>query len=185
MSETQWFALAVKPRHEKAVDAALRTKGFESFLPLYTERRRWADRYTNVNLPLFPGYVFSRFDAGSRSRILGTPGLFDIVRCGKEPAPIPEKEVLALQQAVDCGRPVEPWPHLAVGELVEMDGGPLIGLTGKVLEIKNSVRLVLSVTLLNRSILIEIQREWIRPVRADATPKPISHRPPQTGLLTL
>jgi transcription antitermination factor NusG len=163
-TESQWFALVVKPRHEKAVDTALRTKGIESFLPLYSERRRWADRYTNVILPLFPGYIFSRFDPGSRSFILSTPGLFDIVRCGKEPVPIPAEEIAALQIAVNCGQPTEPWPHLAVGEIVDMDGGPMAGLSGKVLEIKNSMRLVLSVGLLNRSILIEIEREWIRPV---------------------
>src|SRR5271154_1277613 len=142
----------------------LRIKGIETFLPVYSQQRQWADRKVDVNFPLFPGYVFGRFEAGSRSRILSTPGLFDIVRCGKEPAPIPDAEVRALQVAVNSGQPLEPWPHLAVGELVEMYGGPLIGLPGRILEIKNSVRLVLSVSLLNRSILIEINQEWIRPL---------------------
>ena len=164
--DPQWFALAVKPRHEKAVDAALRVKGIESFLPLYAERRQWADRRATISLPLFPGYVFSRFAAGSRSYILSTPGLFDIVRCGKEPAPIPSEEVMALQRAVSSGRPLEPWPQVAVGEMVEMDDGPLMGLAGQVLDIKNSTRLVLSVNLLNRSVLIEIERDWIRPLAA-------------------
>jgi transcription antitermination factor NusG len=160
----EWFALVVKPRHEKVVDAGLRTKGIESFLPVYSERRRWADRYTDVILPLFPGYVFSRFEARSRSFILSTPGIFDLVRCGKEPAAIPDDEIAALQAAMNCGRSLEPWPHLAPGELVEMDGGPLAGLIGKVLQVKNATKLVLSVSLLNRSVLIEIEREWVRPL---------------------
>ncbi len=170
MAETQWFALVVKPRHEKVVESTLRTKGVETFLPLYSELRQWADRKTDVSFPLFPRYVFGRFDAGSRSKILSTPGLIDIVRCGKEPAPIPDSEVAALQIAVNCGQPLEPWPHLAVGEVVEVDGGPLMGLTGRVLDIKNSARLVLSVNLLNRSILIEIDRQWIRPLSARRIP---------------
>jgi len=164
LPDAQWFALMVKPRHEKAVDGALKSKGVESFLPLYSERRQWADRGAMVHLPLFPGYVFSRFAAASRSRILGTPGTIDLVRCGKEPAPIPNAEIAALQAVIGCGRSLEPWPHLAVGETVEMDGGPLQGLTGKVLDIKNSARLVLSVHLLNRSVLVEIEREWIRAI---------------------
>ena len=164
LQDSQWFALVVKPRHEKVVDGALRTKGMESFLPLYSERRRWKDRYTDVILPLFPGYVFSRFDARSRSLILGTPGVFDIVRCGKEPAAIPDEEIAALQIAVSSGQATEPWPHLVPGELVLLDGGPLAGLVGKVLKLKNSMKLVLSVGLLNRSIVVEIEREWVRPL---------------------
>jgi len=168
LPDPQWFALMVKPRHEKAVDAALRSKGIESLLPLYSERRQWADRKTTVSLPLFPGYVFSRFATGCRSRVLSTPGLFDVVRCGRDPAPIPNGEIAALELAIRSGRSLEPWPHLAIGEMVEMDAGPLLGLTGKVLEIKNSARLVLSVNLLNRSILVEIEREWIRPLPSRA-----------------
>jgi len=165
-----WFALVVKPRHEKAVDSALRTKGVESFLPLYVARHRWADRNATVKLPLFPGYVFSRFYPGDKSFVLGTPGLFDIVRCGKELAPIPDEEVYALQRVAGCGLAAEPWPDLAVGEHVQMDGGPLVGLVGRVLEIKKSMRLVLSVELLNRSILVEIERDWVRPLASRKGP---------------
>lgn len=177
MADAQWFALVVKPRHEKVVESTLRIKGLETFLPLYSEQRQWADRKADVSFPLFPRYVFSRFEAGTRSHVLSTPGLIDIVRCGKEPAAIPDEEVAALKVAVNCGQPLEPWPHLAVGEVVEMDGGPLMGLTGRVLELKNSARLVLSVNLLNRSILIEIDREWIRPLSSRRVPTPATMHP--------
>ena len=166
MSNVQchWFALVVKPRHEKTVDSMLRIKGLESFLPLYTTRRRWADRYKNVQLPLFPGYVFSRFDSSFRSGVLSTPGLFDIVRSGKEFAAIPDNEIADLQRAMNSGLTTEPWPYLATGEVVEMDRGPLHGLTGTVLEIKKSTRLVLTVSLLSRSVLVEIDRDWVHPI---------------------
>ena len=159
-----WYAVVVKPRHEKAVADILRITGWETFLPLYAARHRWADRTTTVKLPLFPGYLFSRFSTSEKSRVLNTPGLFDIVRCGKELAPVPDPEILALQRVATSGLATEPCPDFVIGEDVQMQGGPLVGLIGKLLEVKKSMRLVLSVNLLNRSILVEIDREWVRPL---------------------
>jgi transcription antitermination factor NusG len=159
-----WFAVVVKPKHEKAVAGTLGVMGLETFLPLYAARRRWADRTTIVKLPLFPGYLFSRFSTSEKSRVLSTPGLFDIVRCGKELAPVPDPEILALQRVATSGLATEPCPDFVIGENVQMQGGPLAGLIGKLLEIKKSTRFVLSVNLLNRSILVEIDRDWVRPL---------------------
>ena len=166
MSDTQvrWFALFVKPRHEKVVASALQARGVESFLPLYEALHRWANRNATVELPLFPGYLFSRFYPSDKSRVLSTPGLFDIVRFGKELAPVSDQEISALQRVAASGLATEPWPDLAIGEDVQMQGGPLVGFVGKLLEIKKSMRLVLSVDLLNRSILVEIERDWVRPL---------------------
>jgi transcription antitermination factor NusG len=179
LSDTQvrWFAVVVKPRHEKAVANALQTRGLETFLPLYTARHRWASRSAIVKLPLFPGYLFSRFCPSEKSRVLGTPGLFDIVRCGKDLAPISNQEISALQRVSASGLATEPWHDLAIGEDVQIQGGPLIGLIGKLLEIKKSMRLVLSVNLLNRSILVEIEKDWVRPLARKSPFGQPSHGP--------
>jgi transcriptional antiterminator NusG len=163
-THVRWFALVVKHRHEKIVASALDAKGVETFLPLHTAPRRWANRNTTVKLPLFPRYLFSRFHPSDKSNVLNTPGLFDIVRCGKELAAVSSHEISALQRVAASGLPTEPWPDLVVGEEVQMLGGPLVGLAGRLLEMKNSMRLVLSVNLLNRSVLVEIERDWVRPV---------------------
>src|SRR5579883_2254014 len=159
-----WYALVVKPRHEKVAVSGLRVKGFETFLPTYTARHRWADRYKNVELALFPGYVFCRFSPAIRSSVLSAPGLLEIVRIGKEPAPIPESEIETLQRIVSSGLTMEPWARLEVGQRVELDGGPLEGVQGRIIEIKKSLRLVVSVELLCRSVLVEIDRDWVRPL---------------------
>jgi transcription antitermination factor NusG len=166
LSDTQvrWFALFVKPRHEKAIASILQTRGVESFLPLYAAQRCWANRNTTVKLPLFPGYLFSRFHPTDKSNVLNAPGLFDIVRCGKELAPVSDHEISALQRVTASGLATEPCPELVIGEEVQMQGGPLVGLIGRLLEIKSSMRLVLSVRLLNRSVLVEIERDWVRPL---------------------
>ncbi|MGA2713499.1 MAG: transcription termination/antitermination NusG family protein [Bryobacteraceae bacterium] len=145
MSEMPWFALRVKSRHEKSVASSLQSRNIEELLPLYVSRNKWADRYKNVQLPLFPGYVFSRFEIEKRGAILRTPGVIDMVRFGQVLAPVDPKEMEALLRLVNSG------------------SGPFFGLTGMVMEVRKALRLVLSVTLLRRSVLVELDRDWVRP----------------------
>lgn len=165
MSEMPWYALRVKSRHEKSVASSLQSRNIEQLLPLYISRNKWADRYKNVQLPLFPGYVFSRFEIDSRGSILRIPGVIDMVRFGQVLAPVDPNEVEALQRLVDSGLACEPYGHIEVGDRVEIHSGPFFGLTGLVTEVRKALRLVLSVTLLRRSVLVELDRDWVRPER--------------------
>lgn len=156
-----WFALRVRPRHDKTVSLTLRNSGFEECLPLYRARHKWADRFKIVELPLFPGYVFCRFDPLSLLPILNTPGVIDIVRSGRVLLPVKDSEIADFQRLAKSGLHSEPWPYLHVGQRVRIEGGPLFGLEGLLVEIRKSLRLVLSVGLLQRSVLVEIDRDWI------------------------
>jgi len=159
-----WFAIAVVPRKEKATAQALRAKGYQDFLPMYSVRRRWSDRIQNVELPLFPGYVFSRFDPKFRLPILKIPAVLAILGMGKQPEAIPDVEIDALQTVCKAGVNTIPYPYLTTGARVRMNEGPLTGVEGILLESKQA-RLILSVTLLQRSIAVEVDAEWIAPVR--------------------
>ncbi len=156
-----WFALRVRPRHDKTVSLTLRNNGFEECLPLYRARHKWADRFKMVDLPLFPGYVFCRFDPSSLLPILNTPGVIDIVRAGRILLPVKDCEIADLQRVARSGLHSEPWPYLQVGQRVRIEGGPLLGLEGLLVEIRKSPRLVLSVDLLQRSVLVVIDRDWV------------------------
>jgi len=156
-----WFALTVKPQHEKAAASALRVKGLEDFLPLHRGWRRWSDRIKELELPLFPGYVFCRFRPRERAKVLATPGIRCIVGFGKAPSPIPEAEIGSLQAMVASGLPVGPWPFLRVGQTVRIERGPLCGLEGMLLQLKDAWRVVVSVPLLQRSVAVEIDRDVI------------------------
>src|SRR5579871_3160466 len=116
LSDSAWFAVQVKPRHEKSVNTILGLKGMEPFLPLYSARHRWSDRTRNIELPLFPGYVFCRFNSHIRTPVLSTPGVFGIVRCGRDLACVDSQEISALQRLMQSGLIAEPWPQLEVGE---------------------------------------------------------------------
>jgi transcription antitermination factor NusG len=159
-----WFALRVKPHFEKLVASVAHNKGFEEFLPLHRSRRRWSDRYQSVELPLFPGYVFCRLDPQYRLPLLTIPGVLHFVGIGKVPAPVDEAEIVAIRTALQAGLGAEPWPFLETGQLVKIEDGPLAGMEGLLVEVRKQQRLVVSVTLLQRSIAVEIERDWAKPL---------------------
>jgi transcription antitermination factor NusG len=160
----QWFALRVKSRREKAVAAMARSKGFEEFLPLRQSRRRWSDRLKLVEIPLFPGYVFCRLDPQRRLPLLTIPGVMHFVGTAKFPTPIEDVEIAAIQTAVRSAALTEPWPFLAVGQRVRMEAGPLAGLEGILVGSSQRQRLIVSVTILQCSISVAIERRWAVPI---------------------
>ena len=160
-SSEEWFAFRVRPRHEKAVSIALRERGCEEFLPLIRENRKWANRLRHVDLPLFPGYIFCLVERFSMLPILSTPGVIDVVRAGNSPIPADAAEIEALRLAVNAHVPMERCSFLDVGNTVEIIEGPLSGLRGILVSVRKSHRMVLSVKLLCRSVLIEIDPKWV------------------------
>jgi transcription antitermination factor NusG len=169
-----WYALTVKPNHERAAAQALDSKGLETFVPLYRSRRRWSDRIKELDLPLFAGYVFCRFPGTERARILSTPGVNSVVGFGNKPAPVDEGEIRAVRTLVASGLPVGPWPFLRVGERVRVKAGPLCGVEGILTQVKDAWRVVVSIELLQRSIAAEVDRDALalvsRPARAPERP---------------
>lgn len=159
-----WYAIRVRSRFEQAVSAALCGKGYEEYLPLYHSRRKWSDRSKDLDLPLFPGYLFCRFDVQVRLPILTTPGVISIVGMGRIPVAISDQEIDAIQAVVRSGLHLQPWPQLVVGSRVLIEEGPLKGLEGVAMDVKKKFRLFVSVPLLQRSVSVEIDRDWVRPV---------------------
>ena len=161
---TAWFALSVVPRKEKAAAQSLRAKGYEDFLPLYKVRKRWSDRVKEVDNPLFPGYVFARFDPLLRLPILKIPSVMSVVCVGREPEPIPAIEIDSLRRVCEAGLDTIPYPFLRAGAKLRINEGPLAGVEGILLEARET-QLILSVTLLQRSVAVTVDSEWIAPTR--------------------
>ena len=155
-----WYAVRVRSRFEFVTSAVLEERGYETFLPSY----RSTDRMKEVEIPLFPGYLFCRFDAADPYRVLNSPGVVNVISVGPRPLPVDEQEVASIQKVCRSGRDTQPWPFLQVGRRVRVECGPLAGTEGIVLEVKSVCRIVVSLTLLQRSVSAEIEREWIRPV---------------------
>jgi len=159
-----WFALSVKSHHETAVSARLINKGFEVFLPLYRTTRTWSDRKKEIQLPLFDGYVFCRFNPNERSvPVATTPGVFRIVSMGNTPAPVPDHEIEAVRAVTNSRSVVEPWPYIPKGSPVQITSGVLSGVEGSFMEEHTGGRLIVSITLLQRSVAVQIDRTSVRP----------------------
>jgi transcription antitermination factor NusG len=171
-----WFALHVKSRYEQRVAAIALNKGYRLFLPLYKARRRWSDRVQEVDLPLFPGYLFCRLGGESWLPLLKTPGVFGLVGVGKTAQPIDDTEITTIQATVESGLLAKPWPFMNFGQRVLLEHGPLAGTEGYYVEDRKQHRIVVSVSLLQRSVGIEIDREWVRPVQTKIVPTSL-HQP--------
>jgi transcription antitermination factor NusG len=162
--ERQWFALQVDIKKAARIETHLQQKGFETFTPIYAITRQWCDRKRTAELPLFPGYMFARLDCRARLPVLVTPGVFGIVSYGKQPAPICESEISSLKDVARSGLPFHPWPYLAKGERVTITRGALTGLTGIVVVIKKSLRVVLCIDLIQRAVAVEVDADVLSSV---------------------
>jgi len=158
-----WFAVQVRSRYENAVATCLSAKGYECFLPTYWSRRRWSDRIKDLELPLFPCYFFCRFDPKDRLPILKTPSLISIVGIAQNPVPVDDAEIEAVRTLVNSGLRHQPWPYVSIGQKVRIEYGALWGLEGILQSFKGRHRIVVSVTLLQRSVAAEIDSAWVTP----------------------
>ena len=156
-----WFALMVRTGREKTTTLQLENAGYECFLPVSKFTRRWSDRMKEIEVPLFSGYLFCRMDPYNRLPVLMTPGVIQIVGAGKTLIPVEEDEIAAIQLAVKNGLSTMPWPYLQVGHVARIEEGPLRGMTGIIVKIKSGMKLVLSVSLLQRSVAVEVDRSWL------------------------
>jgi transcription antitermination factor NusG len=181
-----WFALRVRGHYEKRVAERLNNTGYELLLPLYKCRKRWSDRIKEFEAPLFPGYLFCRFDPSDRLPILKTPGVIQVVSSNHVPLPVDENEISAVQTLVASGIPQQPWPFLGVGDRVRIESGPLRGLEGILIAFKGKHRLLISVTLLQRSVAAEIDSAYVTSLSPSRTPNPeVAYLQPRTALLAV
>jgi transcription antitermination factor NusG len=168
-----WYALRVRGRYEKTTAALLQDKGYENFLPLYTSTRRWSDRIKEIEFPLFPGYLFCRFDLHHRVPVLKTSGVLSIIGIGTIPTPVDPAEIAGIQSIIQSRLPVEPWPYLHIGQRVRIDSGSLCGLQGVVVHFKSQARLIVSITLLQRSVAVEIESARVSAVSRVGHSQPV------------
>ena len=160
-----WHALRVRSNSESLADQALRGKGYETFAPCRRVRRRWSDRIREIALPLFPGYVFCRLDALRRTPVLQSPGVVEIVSVGKSPAPIDEREIEAVRAVVASGMETEASGFLRIGNRVRIGAGPLAGAEGVVATIDGRRKFVVAISLLQRSVSVQMDEGWLLPAQ--------------------
>jgi transcription antitermination factor NusG len=157
--EPLWYVVYTNANHEKRVAQQLEQRSIEHLLPLYDSIRQWKDRRVQLQMPLFPGYVFVRFALRDRLQVLQLPSVAHLVSFNGQPAALPEEEIQAIQNCLSRGQQVEPHPYLQdlqAGRRARVRSGPLHGLEGIILRRKNRTRFILSFDLIMRSVAVEI-----------------------------
>jgi transcriptional antiterminator NusG len=165
----KWYALQIRTRWENSASALLSGKGYQTFLPMASAKKQRSGRSKDIAAPLFSGYLFCQFNAINRLPILMTPGVIAVVGRGRVPIPVEDHELVALQRMVSSGFEPEPWPYPEVGQTIRIEDGALTGLEGILVSFKGSRRIVVSISLLKRSVAVEIDRSSVGPVQVSRT----------------
>ena len=161
--QSHWYAAHVCSRHEKQVARQLEERRVSCFLPVYRSVRRWKDRRKELDLVLFPGYVFVHLDLKDRLRVLQVPSVVRFVSFNGHPAALPDSEIEALNNGLAGGVRAEPHPYLKVGRRVRVKYGPLAGAQGILVRRKDKFRVVLSIDLIMRSVAVEVDEADVEP----------------------
>ncbi|MCU1328620.1 MAG: transcriptional activator RfaH [Bryobacterales bacterium] len=154
----QWFAVRTRSNREATVTTALAGKGLDVWFPRYSAPR---PRSEASGKAAFPGYVFCRLDVTRRMPVLTTPGVVGFVSSGRNPLAIDQSEITSLRLVMESLLPVRPHPFLNAGDAVKISEGPLTGAEGYVVR-SNVDRLVVCITLLQRSVCVAVESHWLK-----------------------
>lgn len=163
-TEARWYAAYTSSNHEKRVALQLGQRSVEHFLPVYESVRRWKDRRVKLQLPLFPGYVFVRMALCDRLQVQQVPGVARLVGFDGMPTALPDQEIEALRTSLGSAVRAEPHPYLTAGRRVRVKSGPLAGMEGLLLRRKGNLRLVISVELIKRSVVLDADMADVEPI---------------------
>jgi len=162
-SQPFWYAAYTYANHEKKAAAEISRRGVESFLPSYHTARRWSDRRVELEMPLFPGYIFVHLALHDRLKVLQVPGVARLVGFGGLPVALPDEQIDALRAGLNGRLRAEPHPFLTVGRYVRVKRGPLAGMRGILLRRKGKFRLVISIDLIQRSMAVDADIADVEP----------------------
>lgn len=160
----QWYAVQVKGRQEIQASEVLHFKGYETLVPVYKARKRWSDRSKIVEVPLFPCYIFCRFDPEVQGRIISTPGVTSVVGFGRGPVPVSSDEITSLRVLMESGAECKPHAFFHAGQEVEVVAGPLNGIKGIVVSNGRKTTIVISVQLIQGAVVVEVDEECVMAV---------------------
>ena len=150
-----WYVAYTLPRHEKSVADRLQSRDVETYLPLYSLVRTWNRRRVEVELPLFPGYVFVKMIITDRVRVLAHPGVIRLVGFNGNAVALPDGEIERLRSSLATWK-AEPYPFLTAGKQVKIKSGPFVGFQGRIIRRKGKMRLIVSLELIQSAILLEL-----------------------------
>jgi len=162
-----WYAVQTSYRCEQRAALGLTAKGFRTYLPLLREVHMWKDRRKVIDVPAFGGYLFVHYEPSLRNRVqvLETSGIVRLLGGNHAPCPVPDQEIEDVRRTLGSGLPCDRCDALTPGALVKVKQGPLAGVQGRLARIKNSLRLVITMSVFSKAISAELGVEDVEPIR--------------------
>ena len=162
-----WYAVQTAYRCEQRIASDLTAKGFMTYLPLLHEVHLWKDRRKLIDVPAFGGYLFVHYEPSlsNRVRVLETSGIVRMLGGNHAPCPVPDQEIEDVRRTLGSGLPCDRCDALTPGALVKVKQGPLAGVQGRLARIKNSLRLVITMSVFSKAISAELGVEDVEPIR--------------------
>lgn len=153
-----WYAVQTSYRCEQRVALGLTRKGFNTYLPLLREVHQWKDRRKAVDVPAFGGYLFVHYQSNlqNRVKVLETSGVVRLLGGNHTPSRVSDLEIEAVRRTLSSGALCNRWDALTPGSMVRVTRGPLAGIQGRLVRIKNSLRLVVAISIFSQAISTEL-----------------------------
>jgi len=159
-----WYAVYTRPRHEKKIYAKLKQENIEAFLPLQITLRQWSDRKKKISEPLFSCYLFVCVALNEYDNVLNIPGVVRYITFEGKAVVIPEKQIQFIRNLLefDIETTIESTENLPVGTRVEITAGPLMGITGELVDYAGKKRVIIRIEEISKSILINISLDYLK-----------------------
>ncbi|HEY7838614.1 MAG TPA: UpxY family transcription antiterminator [Terriglobales bacterium] len=172
LTDSAWYAAYTRSRHEYRVRDYCLERGLEAFLPSYRRWRRWSDRRVQIEMPLFPSYVFVRLDEVQRQRAVQAPGFLWFVHGQSGPVRVADDELEAIRRLLASGLDFDPMPSAEVGDQVEIVSGAMRGCRGRLLR-KDHGAIIMAVAAIQGGIRVCLpDSSWVRVSRGSRSDRP-------------
>ena len=159
-----WYALRIRQRFREQCEDYLKAHSYDFFSPVKPEVRQWSDRRKITHVPLFPGYLFCRFECRESMPIWLAPGVIDIINSGGRLLEVDAEQIENIKRCLDASVSIDVIPELIRGRKVRIISGPLAGISGVLTLIKQHLRVALEITMMNRTVLVEVHASHLAPI---------------------
>jgi len=162
-TEPRWFAIRTGFRKEKIVHKRLSNKGIISYLPLYKVTRRYERKVKHLELPLINSYLFVKITKAEYVRVLETEQVHTFVHFKRNLIAIPEEEINIIRLVLGEGANIELAEEgYKKGDLVEIIGGRLTGLSGELIAGEGQKRLIIKLENIGVGLEVEVNSKYLR-----------------------
>jgi len=153
-----WYAVYIRPQKEKRVKSCLEEKQLECYLPLRKSLRQWSDRKKWIEIPVITGYIFVNINSSQRLDVLKTDFVMGFVRYLGADAIIPENQINTMKCMLGQSEyDIEvDYTNYRKGQPVIVTAGPLTGLRGNLVLVKNKHKVIVSLEQINVNIIAEL-----------------------------